>query len=366
MSGDARKKVFMLPGFTPMHRGVAEVLEAAADVEVVYGLDGEDRWRRPADPDEEERMRHYAEDVLDRSLPELEGIYAAGPRRIDRATIAAGPRLEVAFMRGSGFEQIDLEAATEHGVACVNSAGVNAAPVSDETVALMLAAALRIGYVDRFMHREKRWIFLADLDEGGHSEGHYPGMVSGKTVGIVGFGFIGREVARKCRDGFRMRVLAYDPFFDPAEAQRQGVEMADSLEQMIPEVDFLSMNIPLTPATRGLIGEAELRLMRPEAILVNTGRGATVDTDALVAALRDKRIAAAGLDVTDPEPLPDDHPLFALENVVLSPHISGAADDTMEKLGAASATQALRVLRGLPSQRVLNPEVLEGLRERQR
>ncbi|HWH19866.1 MAG TPA: NAD(P)-dependent oxidoreductase [Solirubrobacterales bacterium] len=352
----------MLPGFTPMHRGVAEVLEAADDIDIVYGLDGDDRWRRPTDADEEERMRQYAEGVLDRALPELEGIYAAGPRRIDRATIEGAPRLEVAFMRGSGFEQIDLEAATEHGVACVNSAGVNAAPVSDETIGLMLSAALRIGYVDRYMHRERRWIYLADLAE----RDMYPGMISGKTVGIVGFGFIGREVARKCRDGFRMRVLAYDPFFDPAEAERQGVEMVDTLEQMIPEVDFLSMNIPLTPATRGLIGEAELRLMRPEAILVNTGRGATVDTDALVSALRDKRIAAAGLDVTDPEPLPDDHRLFALENVVLSPHISGAADDTMEKLGAASATQALRVLRGLPSQRVLNPEVLGGLRERQR
>ena len=287
MSDDERKKVFMLPGYTPMHRGVAEVLEAADDVEMIYGLDGEDRWRRPADAAEEERMRQYAEGVLDRALPDLQGIYAAGPRRIDRATIAAGTRLEVAFMRGSGFEQIDLEAATEHGVACVNSAGVNAAPVSDETVALMLSAALRIGYVDRYMHRERSWIFLADLAE----RDMYPGMISGKTVGIVGFGFIGREVARKCRDGFGMRVLAYDPFFDPAEAERQGVEMVDSLEEMIPQVDFLSMNIPLTPATRGLIGAAELRLMRPEAILVNTGRGATVDTDALVEALREKRIA---------------------------------------------------------------------------
>jgi D-3-phosphoglycerate dehydrogenase / 2-oxoglutarate reductase len=358
------KKVFMYPGFTPMHRGVDGVLSAAEDVEIVYGLEPEDRWRRPADAAEERRMKDHAEGVLDAALPELAAIYAAGPRRIDRETIAAAPRLEVLFMRGSGFEQVDLEAATEHGVACVNSAGVNAAPVSDETVGLMLAAALQIGFVDRYMHREKRWIFLADLDEDGHAAGHYPGMISGKTVGIVGFGFIGREVARKCRDGFRMRVLAFDPFYDAAEAARQGVELVDSLEEMLPQVDFLSMNIPLTPATRGLIGEAELRALRPEAIVVNTGRGATIDTDALVRALREGWIAGAGLDVTDPEPLPDGHPLFDLENVVLSPHISGAADDTMEKLGAASATQALRVLRGLPSHRVLNPEVLPGLAER--
>jgi phosphoglycerate dehydrogenase-like enzyme len=130
---------------------------------------------------------------------------------------------------------------------------------------------------------------------------------------------------------------------------------------MLPQLDFLSMNIPLTPATRGLIGEEELRGLKKEAIVVNTGRGATLDTDALVRALREGWIAGAGLDVTDPEPLPDGHPLFDLENVVLSPHISGAADDTMRRLGEASANSALRVLRRLPTHRVLNPEVLPGL-----
>ena len=307
-------------------------------------------------------MNAFASRVLDELLPELHGIYAREPHPVDRATLQRAHRLEVAFLPGSGFDTVDLDAATEHGVACINSAGVNATPVSDCAVGLMLATSMRTAYVDRFMQREKRWIFLADLDE----QGMYPGQISGKTVGIVGFGFIGREVARKCRDGFRMRVLASDPYFDAMEAQRQGVTLAGSLAEMIPECDFVSVNCPLTPGTRGIIGEAELALMQPSAFLINTSRGGTVDADALLRALQEKRIAGAGLDCTDPEPLPDGHPLYDLENVVISPHISGGADNTMEMLGTASATQALRVLRGQRSSRVLNPEVLPVLRERQR
>lgn len=340
-TGPPRKRVFMVPGTTAMHRGVSKVLDAAEDIEVVHGTDDGD---------------------LDAALPGLAAIYAAGPRRIDRATIAAAPQLEVVFVRGSGFEDVDVEAATEHGVACVNSAGVNAAPVADEAIGLMIALAMQLGHVDRTMHREKRWVAFADLVAAGRT----PRMITGKTVGIVGFGFVGREIARRCRDGFGMRVLMFDPFFDPAEAERLGVEPVETLAELLPRVDFLSLNVPLTPATAGLIGEAELRAMKPEAVLVNTGRGATVDTDALVRALREGWIAGAGLDVVEPEPLPDGHPIFDLDDAVLSPHISGGADDAMEELGVASATQALRVLRGRPSHRVLNPEALPRLAERRR
>jgi D-3-phosphoglycerate dehydrogenase / 2-oxoglutarate reductase len=356
-----RKKVFMMPSYTPMHRAVSDVLEAADDIEVIYGLDGDDRWRRPVDAEEAERMRLYAERVLHDALPELHAIYVGGPRHVDRATLERGSQLEVVFMPGSGFERIDMVAATERNVACINSAGVNATPVSDDAVGLMIATSMQLAYTDRFMHREKRWIFLADLAE----QDMYPGQISGKTVGIVGFGFIGREVARKCRDGFRMRVLACDPYFDTMEAARQGVTLVDTLAEMIPQCDFVSVNCPLTPETKGIIGEAELRLMKPSAYLINTSRGGTVDADALLRALQEKWFAGAGLEVTDPEPLPDGHPLYDLENVVISPHISGGADSTMELLGTASATQALRVLRGQRSSRVLNPEVWPALMERQ-
>ena len=296
-----RKKVFFYPSFTPMHRAVGRVLDAADDIEIVYGLDGDDRWRRPVDTADVTRMRAYATRILDDALPELHAIYGREPRPVDRDMLERGRRLEVVFLPGSGFDTVDLVAATEHNVACINSAGVNATPVSDCAVGLMLSVSMRTAYVDRFMHREKRWIFLADLDE----QDIYPGAISGKTVGIVGFGFIGREVARKCRDGFRMRVLAFDPFFDPMEADRQGVTLVDSLKEMLPQCDFVSVNCPLTPQTRGIIGEAELALMKPSAFLINTSRGGTVDAAALLAALRERRIAGAGVDCTDPEPLPD-------------------------------------------------------------
>jgi D-3-phosphoglycerate dehydrogenase len=357
-----RKKVFMHPSFTPMHKAVAKVLEAADDIEIVFGLDGEDRWRRPADPEEAERMRAYSDDVLQANLAELSGIYAGGPRRIDSDVLARAEQLQVVFMPGSGFEQVDLDAATERNVACINSSGVNATPVSDAAIGLMISVSMRIGYVDRFMHREKRWIFLADLAE----QQRYPFQITEKTVGIIGFGFIGREVARKCREGFHMRVLAVDPFFDRMEAARQGVELLDSLEEMIPQCDFVSVNCPLTPATRGIVGAAELELMKPSAFLINTSRGGTVDTEALLRALQEDRIAGAGLEVTDPEPLPDGHALYDLENVVLSPHISGGADNTMELLGSASATEAVRTLHGQRSPRLLNPTVWPALVERQK
>jgi D-3-phosphoglycerate dehydrogenase len=356
------KKVYFYPSFTPMHRAVARVLEAADDIEIVYALTEADRWKRPADPTDQKRMLDHATEVLEENLSQLHAIYAREPRRVDRATLARATNLEVVFMPGSGFDTVDLAAATEHHVACINSAGVNATPVSDCAVGLMLSASLRIGYVDRFMHREKRWIFLADLDE----QDMYPRAISGKTVGIVGLGFIGREVARKCREAFRMRTLAFDPFFDQMEAERQGVTLYDSLEQMIPECDFVSVNCPLTPATRGIIGEREIALMKPTAFLINTSRGGTVDTEALLAALQAGRIAGAGVDCTDPEPLQDGSPYYDLDNIVISPHISGGADNTMELLGTASATQALRVLRGQRSSRVLNPEVIPALLERQR
>jgi lactate dehydrogenase-like 2-hydroxyacid dehydrogenase len=125
------------------------------------------------------RMRAHATRVLDEALPELHGIYAREPRRVDRATFERGPRLEVVFMPGSGFDTVDLAAATEHNVACINSAGVNATPVSDCAVGLMISASMRTGYVDRFMHREKRWIFHADLDE----HGRYPGPDLGEDGG---------------------------------------------------------------------------------------------------------------------------------------------------------------------------------------
>jgi D-3-phosphoglycerate dehydrogenase / 2-oxoglutarate reductase len=360
----ARKKVFFVPHLLPHHRAVHEVLSAADDVEIVYGLDAETGWDRPADVVQQEALIAEWNRRLDEVLPGLHGLYASGGDtrlEVTAERLARAGNLEVSFQPGAGFNNVDLEAATAHGVAIVNAGGGNSTPVSDHAIGLMISCSMRIGLVDRCLHREKRWIRVVDL----HKLGQSPVAISYKTVGLVGFGFIAREVARKCRDGFRMRVLAYDPFFDPVEADRQGVTLVDSLEEMIPECDFLSIHVPYTKATHHIVGERELSLMKPTSFLINTSRGGNVDQEALIRYCVAGRIAGAGIDVTDPEPLPAGHPLFDVETIIVSPHIAGGGDEYLGKMGELSATNALHVLRGKRPFHLLNPEVWPALQARQ-
>jgi D-3-phosphoglycerate dehydrogenase len=359
-----RKKVFFVPHLLPHHRAVHEVLLAADDVEIVYGLDPETGWDRPADVTEAEGIVAAWNERLEEVLPEIHGLYASGGDtrlEVTAERLARASKLEVSFQPGAGFNNVDLEAATAHGVAIVNAGGANSTPVSDHTLGLMISCGMRIALVDRYLHREKKWIRVVDLSRLGES----PVAISYKTVGLVGFGFIAREVARKCRDGFRMRVLAYDPFFDPVEADRQGVTLVDSLEEMIPECDFLSVHVPYTKATHHIVGERELGLMKPTAFLINTSRGGNIDQEALIRFCTEGRIAGAGIDVTDPEPLPAGHPLFDVESIVMSPHIAGGPDEYLSKMGESSATNALRVLRGRRPFHLLNPDVWPALQTRQ-
>jgi glyoxylate reductase len=180
--------------------------------------------------------------------------------------------------------------------------------------------------------------------------------LTGATLGIVGFGRIGKEMARRAR-GFDMRLLAYDSFQDEAAAKELGVTFV-SLDQLLRESDFVSLHCALTPETHHLIGARELHLMKREAILVNAARGPVVDTDALTAALRDGTIWSAALDVTDPEPLPADHPLVSLPNCIVVPHIASASIATRNKMASLAAQNALAVLRGQQPPHCVNPEVL--------
>ena len=179
----------------------------------------------------------------------------------------------------------------------------------------------------------------------------------GKTLGIVGFGRIGKEVARRAR-GFNMRILAYDTYRDEAAAAELGVEFRD-LDDLLRESDFVTIHVSLTPETTHLIGRRELELMKREAILVNAARGPVVDTDALVAALRDNVIWAAALDVTHPEPLPADHPLVTLPNAIVVPHTASATIATRDNMALLAARNLLAVLAGETPPAIVNPEVLK-------
>src|SRR3954447_12611484 len=212
---------------------------------------------------------------------------------VDGETIAASPDLRAIANYGVGTDNVDLAAATERGIPVGNTPDVLTETTADLAFALMLAAARRITEADRYV-RDGRWV------------GWQPDLLLGHdlhtaTLGIVGYGRIGRAVARRAQ-GFGMTVI-------------HGIPLDELLERS----DFVSLHAPLTPQTRGLIGAAELERMKPTAILVNTARGPMVDTDALAEALRNGTIAGAGLDVTDPEPLPVDHPLLRAPNLVVAP-----------------------------------------------
>lgn len=357
-----RKKVFVPASF--LHPDAEAQFAAAADeIEVVYGLPEGQRDIFGIPPAEQARLKEQVLASLDELLPELHGVMAMGPGGhvwITREMIERAASLEVIFVPGAGTENVDLEAATEHGVAVVNSAGSNMASVSDHAFGLILAAARRISINDRYHHVEKRWLSIPDLTR----EWGSPFQISRRTIGIVGFGFIGREVARKAKLGFEMRVLAYDPFFDPLEADRQGVELVADLAELLPQCDVVTVHAALTPSARHIIGERELRLMKESAVLVNCSRGGTVDPDALERALRERWIAAAGIDVTEPEPLPDGHPLFDLDNCIITSHSASSDPEVLSRLAGIVAGEALRALRGDRPWRLCNPAVWPAFLQR--
>jgi D-3-phosphoglycerate dehydrogenase len=317
------------------------------------------------DPCGEEILRKQV-DVIDGSKLDAAGLEAAlasahglyYPGLVGEEVIARAPRLEVIGFPGSGFESIDTRAATRAGVAVVYAAGSQYAAVAEHAVGLMLSLSKRIAWADRSMHATGRFqpreLYSNDDWPG------FPHEIDRKTVVILGFGFIGRDLARKCRLAFDMQVLAYDPYYDPLEAERQGVRLVrrrSELRECIAAADFVVLCLPLGADTRHIVGEAELRAMKPSSYLVNVSRGGTVDEAALIRALREGWIAGAGIDVFDPEPAPDGHPFFSMENTVVTPHIAGWVREALPRLIANTAREMLAALRGERPLRFANPEV---------
>jgi D-3-phosphoglycerate dehydrogenase len=356
----ARKRVFV-PAFF-VHPAAIAVFEDAPDVELVWGLSDDERQIGPGAADRYAIRLKAVERALDEQLPRAHAMHAMGLRGhlpVTAAMMDQAPRLEVVFIQAAGTDMIDVGAATERGILVVNAPGGNAPSVAEHAVAMMLSLVHRIADADRFAHTEQRSDFMRLTKNGPR-----PALMGGKTLGIIGFGFIGRTIAQICRDGFGMDVLAFDPFFDPIEARRLGVTMLLDLAELLPRCDFVSVNTPLTPATRNIVDAEALRLMKPGAYLVNTGRGGAVDTEALVEALRGGTIAGAGLDVTEPEPLPAGHPLFSLENVMLTPHSAGGAPEVLGVMATTAAVLTLDALRGHRPRHLINPAAWERHVER--
>jgi glyoxylate reductase len=256
--------------------------------------------------------------------------------RIDGAMMAASPRLSVIANMAVGYDNVSPEVAAEAGVWLTNTPGVLAETTADLTWALLMAAARKVVESDRDTRAGgwKTWSPTAFLGQDVH----------GATLGIVGLGQIGTAVARRAR-GFDMRVLYASRSPKPEVESVLGVRRAP-LDDLLGEADFVSLHTPLTEETRHMIGASELGLMKPTAILINTARGQIVDQDALVAALRQEGIGGAALDVTDPEPLPPDHELFRLPNVIVTPHIGSASFVTRSRMAEMAARNILAVLAG--------------------
>ncbi|HPB50872.1 MAG TPA: D-glycerate dehydrogenase [Myxococcota bacterium] len=267
----------------------------------------------------------------------------------DQLLAAAGPRLKVVSLFSAGFNNVDIAAATKRGVVVTNTPGQLTETTAELAFTLMMAAARRVkeGIENVESGRWKTWGPRTLLGQD----------LLGATLGIAGMGRIGAAVARRAI-AFGMRVVYFDPspfMVPPADAP---VRQAASLEEMLSQSDFVSLHCPLTPKTRHMINRDTLRLMKPNAILVNTGRGPCVDTDALVEALGQGRIFAAGLDVTDPEPLPPDHPLVSMPNCLIVPHIGSASIATRDAMATGAAQNLIDVLEGRLPTDTLNPEAL--------
>lgn len=263
--------------------------------------------------------------------------------------VLATPGLKVVANVAVGFDNIDVAAATRHGVLVTNTPGILDDTTADFAFTLMMAASRRLTEADRFVRSGAFGGWAIDMLLG-HD-------ISQATLGIVGFGRIGRGVARRAR-GFGMRVLYYDEQPATAEAEKELSATRVDLHRLLSEADYVSVHVPLTDATHHLLSTEQFAIMKPTAVLVNTSRGPVVDEAALAEALRTKVIFAAGLDVFEREPAV--HPdLLKLENVVLAPHISSASFRTRAQMCEVAARNVLTGIRGGRPPNVLNPEVFD-------
>lgn len=297
--------------------------------------------------------RCFTREELLQAVADVDGVIL-GAELFDRLVMEAAPRLKVISRFGVGYDNVDVDAATERGIYVTFTPCVLCDTVADLAFGLILCVSRRIPQADAFV-REGRW-----------SESQFPLMVdvSGKTLGIVGLGRIGAKVAYRA-SGFNMRILYHDAVRTDLMIRLErelGVKRV-SLNRLLKESDFVTLHVPLNESTRGIIGRRELSLMKKTAYLINTSRGPVVDQPALYEALRNKNIAGAALDVFLEEPIRPDDPLLQLENVVFTPHIGSATVETRHKMALTAAKDLVRVLKGKSPKNLVNVELLRKVKE---
>ena len=285
------------------------------------------------------RLQARAAVITGGTLATLAGVDAAiiGRSRVDQAFIErAGPHLKLVIRHGIGYNTLDIPTATQHGVLAANTPDAPTESTAEHAVGLLLALAKAIVKADMILRANQPWR-PAELRGT---------EVRDRVLGVVGCGRIGRRVTDICALGLHMRVIVFDPYAGALAGLPAAVTMADSLDALLPQVDFLTLHTPLTPDTYHLIGERELGLLTPGAYLINVSRGPVVDEAALIRALNDGHVAGAGLDVFDPEPPMPDNPLLRMPNVVITPHVASNTDQGIWRMSHSVVDQVLQVLAG--------------------
>ena len=290
-------------------------------------------------------------DVIIEKVRDKDALVSLLTDPIDAEVMDAAPNLKIIAQYAVGYDNIDVKAATERGIVVTNTPGVLTETVADFTMALLLSAARRVVEADKYV-RAGKW-----------KVGWHPLMmlgqdVYGRTLGIVGLGRIGSAVAKRAK-GFDMKIIYYDVIRRKDLEEKLGIEYRE-LDDLLREADFVSLHVPLTEGTYHLIGERELKLMKPTAILINTARGKVVDQEALIKALKEGWIFAAACDVFEQEPTPVTNPLLKLDNFIATPHIASASIETRSRMAEIVAENLIAFFEGRKPPTIVNPEVLEG------
>lgn len=311
-----------------------------AGLDLLYGFAELRIWQEEVPP---------PRDVLLEEAGEVDGLLSLLTDTIDAELMDAAPRLKVVSNYAIGYDNVDVEAATERGIMVCHTPGVLTDTTADFAFALLACVARRVVEASEYV-REGRWKTWGPMLCLGYD-------LHGATLGLVGLGRIGSGVAKRAT-GFDMRILYHDVSRQPSREEELGLTYVD-LETLLRESDFVSLHTPLTPETHHMMGREQFTMMKSTAILINTSRGQVVDQKALYEALVSGGIAGAGLDVTDPEPILRDDPLLTLDNCVVVPHVASASVATRTMMATMAAENLIAALQGRMPRNPVNPEVLD-------
>jgi glyoxylate reductase len=307
-------------------------------LELIRDVCDMDLWQAELPPTREELLQH---------VRGVDGLLCLLTEHINGEVMdEAGPQLKVISNHAVGFDNIDVMAATARKIPVGNTPEVLTDATADFAFALMTSVARRISEGEHYI-RDGKWKTWGPMILLG-------GELTGATLGLIGFGRIGKAMARRAA-GFNMRVIYYDPNEKKPSPELKATRV--DFETLLEESDFISLHTPLTPDTRHLIDSEALSKMKPNAVLVNTARGPIVDPEALYEALKERRIFGAGLDVTEPEPLPMDSPLLTLDNIIITPHIASAGKETRARMAWMAARNLIAGVKGEPLPNCVNPQV---------